>query len=73
MTAIYWEKAMTVRVKDLDGARYVNVEKRGEHVFMWGRGFAYTFDLGIVLNAMRKEFNVEPIQQDPPGLESIAA
>jgi len=56
---------VTTTVRDLDGARSVQVDVQGSLVFMWGRGFSYVFDKGIVLNALRKEFSVEPIPQEP--------
>lgn len=42
----------------MDGARTVNVEMKGSSVFLWGRGFSYEFDKGLMLHVLAKELGL---------------
>lgn len=61
-------------IRELNGARGVNVERRGARMFMWGSNggvdWEYEFDLGMVLKLMGDELGADVLMLDGiSGLE----
>lgn len=54
-------------MRDIDGARTVEFEVRGGSVFMWGTGFSYEFDRGILAHQLGRMLGLEPKKALPEG------
>ncbi len=61
---------MASRLRDKDGARPMYVEARGASVFLWGRGYSYEFDKGLIMHVLAKEMGLgaAPATMEPVAL-----